>query len=150
MLKSNAQCYMTTRKMYCYILTPLSSQYTITKCQVLTYTPTSCTLSNMQDTGSMFLLMKVRGTAEKGSQICCSSSWSVLGGPPLQKDHMQQDQNFTETRSLVLNAQSPYQENACHRMHKQEVLNVEALHLLWSVVLHKCPTQKQCATWNCQ
>jgi hypothetical protein len=33
----------------------------------------------MQDTGSMLLLTKVRGTAEKASQICCSSSRSVLG-----------------------------------------------------------------------
>ena len=42
----------------------------------------------------------------------------------------------------------PYKENACHRMHKQEVQNVEGLHLACSAVLLKCPTEKQCATWN--
>jgi len=57
---------MTRRMLYCYILTPLSSQYTITKCQISTYTPTFCTLSNMQDTGTMFLLTKAQGTAVKG------------------------------------------------------------------------------------
>ena len=41
-------------------------------------------------------------------------------GSPLQKYYMWQHKDFTETRSLVLNAQSPYQENACHRTHKQK------------------------------
>lgn len=94
--------------------------------------------SGKRDSNLLFQFMK------------CSWFWSVYlpFGPPLQKDHIQQDQDFTETRPLVLNAQSPYQETACHRMHKQEEQNVEALHLAWIAVLHTCPNEKQCATWN--
>jgi len=149
MLQSNAQCYMTRRMLYCFILTPLSSQCTITKCQISTYTLPmyyhkvpdfnihSNILHTFQHARHMFNASPYEGKGNSGKRVRnflfqfmkISWFWStdLLFGPPLQKDLMWQDQDFTETRSLVLNAQSPYQENACHRMHKQEVQNVEPL-----------------------